>query len=259
MSTFLFDRIIFGPVSSRRFGRSLGINLLPTTHKVCTFNCIYCECGLTFDEIDKNREWPTRDEVKNKLKLRLENILRNNEPLPDNITFAGNGEPTLHPAFVGIIDDVLELRNQYCPRTRITVLSNATIADNPFIREALMKVDNNVLKLDVGTEELFRMINRPLKAIKLKDIIHNLIQFKGQLIIQSMFVRGYINGHIIDNTVAAETTPWLEALLRIKPKEVMVYSIARDTPVDGLKPVPHTQLYRIANMLRMAGLQAEVY
>ena len=259
MSTFLFNRIIFGPVRSRRFGKSLGINLLPVTHKVCTYNCIYCECGLTLEEIEKNREWPAREEVKNKLELWLENMSRNNEPLPDNITFAGNGEPTLHPAFTGIMDDVLELRDRYCPRTRVTVLSNATIANRPLVRQALTKADNNVLKLDTGTETMFRLLNRPPKNLKLEEVIETLTLFKGQLIIQSMFVQGYINGQYIDNTVPGETTPWLEALLRIKPKEVMVYSIARGTPVEGVKPVPFMQLVKIANMVKIARIQAEVY
>jgi len=258
MSTFLFDKIIFGPVASRRFGVSLGINLLPSGHKACTYNCIYCECGWTLISPEKTPGLPGRDEIREKLALQLRNMLKENRP-PDHITFAGNGEPTLHPDFPGIIDDTILLRDQYFPVAQITVLSNATRVKMPGVYEALLKADNNVLKLDAGTESTFRLLNRPLTKITLREIVDNLMAFDDKLTVQTLFVKGEMNGQPIDNTIAEETTPWLENLIRIRPQRVMLYSIARDTPLAGLVKVPKTKLLRIAEMLSSAGLTPEVY
>ncbi|MDP3432619.1 MAG: radical SAM protein, partial [Bacteroidota bacterium] len=160
MSTFLFDQIIFGPVKSRRLGVSLGVNLLPTDSKVCSFDCIYCECGWTPRKREKKAVLPTRALVKQKMEEKLLDMIRNNE-FPDVITFAGNGEPTLHPEFEGIIDDTIELRNLLTPKARIAVLSNATMLHKSSVVRALLKVEDNIQKLDSAFEETIRRIDCP--------------------------------------------------------------------------------------------------
>jgi wyosine [tRNA(Phe)-imidazoG37] synthetase (radical SAM superfamily) len=190
MSTFLFDSIIFGPVWSRRLGESLGINLLPVKHKVCNFNCIYCECGLTPAESD-NSGFPSAQVVKEQLVLRLEDMKKNSEYL-DSITFAGNGEPTLHPEFPGIMEDTLAIRDRFFPQARVTVLSNATRIGNNSIFNALLKADLNILKLDSAIEETLLQINCPRGEYNLQDTIGLLGRFQGKLIIQTLFFRGCV-------------------------------------------------------------------
>ena len=199
MSTFLFDRIIFGPVKSRRLGVSLGINLLPATRKMCNFNCIYCECGWTTDKTADKSALPKRDEIYRALERKLSEM-KSKKSAPDVITFAGNGEPTLHPDFPAIVDDTIELRNRYFPEARIAVLSNSTTITIPSVKEALLKVDQNILKLDSGFDLTVRVHNQPRVNVKVAELIGNLRKFNGQLIIQTLFLRGTHNGKSIDNT-----------------------------------------------------------
>jgi len=258
MATFLFDKIIFGPVKSRRLGVSLGINLLPATKKLCNFNCIYCECGWTNDSSKDKSPLPTRDEIYKALDLKLSEMKAKNTP-PDVITFAGNGEPTLHPEFPVIVDDCIELRNKYFPEARIAVLSNSTTITIPSIREALLKVDQNILKLDSGFDLTVRVHNQPRVNVRVAELIGNLRNFNGQLIIQTLFLRGSFNGKSIDNTTPEEIEAWLKAIEMIKPYEVMIYTISRDTP-DGnqLEKVPATELKRIAQMVNRLGIKTSV-
>jgi wyosine [tRNA(Phe)-imidazoG37] synthetase (radical SAM superfamily) len=258
MATFLFNEIIFGPVKSRRLGMSLGINLLPTKKKICNFDCIYCECGWTRDiEIAVNRP-PSREEVYNALDLKLSELKKNGNP-PDVITYAGNGEPTLHPDFPGIIDDSISLRDKYFPESRIAVLSNATTISNPSIKEALMKVDQNILKLDSAFDSTIRIHNQPKVEIKVEELINNLLAFNGKVIIQTLFLRGTYNGKVIDNTTPAEINAWLRAIKRIKPVEVMIYTISRDTPHGAsLKKVPASELKKIASSVESVGIKTRV-
>ena len=258
MPTFLFDKIIFGPVRSRRLGNSLGINLLPSTGKLCNFNCIYCECGWTGNLNTSHEKLPTRQEVYHALDHKLERMKENNNP-PDVITFAGNGEPTLHPEFPGIIDDCIELRDKYFPDTRIAVLSNSTTITRPGIKEALLKVDQNILKLDSAFDLTVKIHNQPRVNIRVNGLVEDLKNLKGQLIIQTMFVRGTISGNIVDNTTEEELDAWLRALKTINPSEVMIYTISRDTP-DGsiLKKVPASELKRIAEMVNNLGIKTQV-
>lgn len=256
--TFLFSETIFGPVRSRRFGNSLGINLLPNTYKVCSYDCIYCECGFTLVPPEKREDLPTREAVAEQLEKRLRLMQRQGQ-FPDNLTFAGNGEPTLHPAFASIMDDTVALRNKYFPGAKITVLSNGSRVHKEDIRQALLKADHNVLKLDAGIESTFRLINRPPRNLTLEQLVSNLLFFKGNLIIQTMFVRGTVDGRTVDNTTPEETTALLAHLLKIHPRLVMIYSIARETPVEGLIQVSRAQLKKIADMVSKAGLKAEVY
>ncbi|MFT3737575.1 MAG: hypothetical protein QM786_02340 [Breznakibacter sp.] len=256
MSTFLFDEIIFGPVKSRRLGVSLGINLLPTDQKVCSFDCIYCECGINTRGTSKAK-LPSRQEVKEKLRSKLAQM-GSELQLPDVITFAGNGEPTLHPHFSDIVDDTLDLRNELCPSARIAVLSNATRLQNANVVEALKKVDDNILKLDSGLETSIMAIDRPNAPFKLDELVEQLIAFNGNLVIQTLFVRGEIDGKPIDNTSSADVLPWLGILKKVNPKSVMIYSISRDTPFDTLKKVPMEELNRIGQMVTDLGLEAQV-
>jgi len=258
MPTFLFDKIVFGPVKSRRLGVSLGINLLPATKKLCNFNCIYCECGWTGNSEEVKSYLPERDEVYKALEKKLSEMKEENRP-PDVITFAGNGEPTLHPDFPGIIDDCIELRNKYFPLARIAVLSNSSTITIPRIKEALLKVDQNILKLDSGFDLTVRIHNQPRVNTRVAELIENLQKFNGQLIIQTLFLRGMYKGKVIDNTTPEEIEAWLKAIEMIKPYEVMIYTISRDTPEGGeLAKVPPAELKRIARMVKRLGIKTSV-
>lgn len=257
MSTFLFDQIIFGPVKSRRLGVSLGVNLLPTDSKVCSFDCIYCECGWNPKKREKKVVLPTRSEVKLKMEEKLTQMVLEND-LPDVITFAGNGEPTLHPEFKGIIDDTIDLRNRLTPGARIAVLSNATMLHKPDVISALLKVEDNIQKLDSGFEETIRKMDCPASHFKLADVVTNLKSFKGQVIIQTMFLRGNYKGVIIDNSTKEEIAAWLKLIAEIKPSQVMIYTIDRDTPASGLEKLKIGELQQIANQVRTLGFLVQV-
>ena len=255
MSTFLFDSIVFGPVRSRRLGASLGMNLLPPDRKVCSFNCVYCECGWT-DSIDSDK-LPSRGQVQAALEYKLKKMISGGEGL-DIITFAGNGEPTLHPDFSGIIDDTIELRNTYFPNADIAVLSNATMLHRPDVVAALKRVDKNILKLDSAFEATINALNQPLIRFDLKNLVDRLMAFEGKLIIQSLFVRGSINGIPVDNTTPAEISAWLKLVDQIRPSEVMIYTIARDTPANDLKKLSEEELNGIAQKVEMLGIATQV-
>jgi wyosine [tRNA(Phe)-imidazoG37] synthetase (radical SAM superfamily) len=258
MPTFLFDKIIFGPVKSRRLGVSLGINLLPSTKKVCNFNCIYCECGWTGVSEIKAEKLPSRKEVYEALDLKL-SAMKEKGQAPDVITYAGNGEPTLHPEFPGIIDDSIKLRNMYFPKAKIAVLSNSTAITRPVIKKALLKVDQNILKLDSAFNLTVRIHNQPKVNVEVEKLIKDLSAFKGQLIIQTLFIRGTFKGKNIDNTTPVEISAWLKALKKIRPSEVMIYTISRDTPDGGdLKKVPLSELNRIAALVNGLGIETQV-
>jgi len=257
MATFLFDQIIFGPVKSRRLGVSLGVNLLPTDSKVCSFDCIYCECGWNPKKREKKVILPTRSEVRQKMEEKLtQMVLEGN--LPDVITFAGNGEPTLHPEFNGIIDDTIELRNRLTPRARIAVLSNATMLHKPDVVSALLKVEDNIQKLDSGFEETIRKMDCPASNFKLVDVVSNLKSFNGQVIIQTMFLRGTYKGEIIDNSTKEEIIAWLKLIAEIKPSQVMIYTIDRDTPASGLEKLKIEELQQIADQVSALGFHVQV-
>ena len=258
MATFLFDKIVFGPVKSRRLGVSLGINLLPCNRKICSFNCIYCECGWTLHPVPGGSSFPARTDVYHALSSRLLEMKEKGESA-DVITFAGNGEPTLHPDFPLIIDDTIELRNSLAPSAKIAVLSNSSTINNPSIKAALLKVDMNILKLDSAIDETIRIHNQPRAKISVEELIENLSSFEGHAIIQTLFLRGRYNGRVIDNTTPEEIDAWLKAIARIKPEEVMIYTIARDTPEGGmLMKVPAKELYRIAAMVEKLGIKTQV-
>ncbi len=256
--SILFHEIVFGPVKSRRLGVSLGINLLPVDSKFCTFNCVYCECGWTHENPEGVSKLPSRELVREKLEERLRSMQATGHR-PDAITFAGNGEPTIHPEFPGILDDVLALRDRYFPEARVSVLTNSSTLDRPGVFEALKKSGDSMLKLDAGTEEMFRRINGPRSGITLKRIVEKLKAFEGQLIIQTLFLRGSANGQRIDNTAEPELSRWLEHIVAIKPKYVTIYPIDRATPTGTLEKITFQELRDIADRVEKLGIKVQVY
>jgi len=257
MSGFLFDKLVFGPVYSRRLGVSLGINLLPVDNKYCNFNCVYCECGWT-DNAASKIILPKREDLKRQLEKKLKEIQGTvNEP--DAITFAGNGEPTIHPEFAEIIDDTILLRDKWAPTAAISILSNASMLHKRKIRETLKKTDKNIQKLDTGIEETFQLLNQPQGNLTLNKIIDNLLSFDGKLIIQTLFVRGNYKGNFIDNTTSTEIETWLKVIKKINPEYVMIYPIERGTPAKGLEKIPENELKAIAEKVEVVGVKTEVY
>ncbi len=256
MSTILFDKIVFGPIKSRRLGVSLGVNLLPVNTKLCSFDCIYCECGLL--EKGQTGKLPSREDVKTALSEKLSEM-KADGIAPDVITFAGNGEPTLHPDFDKIIDDTIVLRDSFFPDAKISVLSNATMLHKPMVFEALNKVDNNILKLDSGIESTMQLIdNPPNKNITVAKIVSLLKQFNGNFILQTMFLRGEINGLTIDNTTDIELDAFIKVVKEIKPKQIMIYSLDREAPFKTLQKVEREEMDKIAGKLRDEGFEVLV-
>lgn len=254
MSTIIYPSPIFGPVRSRRLGVSLGINLMPADGKICTFDCIYCECGFNKD-YQPHLPRPTREEIFTALEAKLKEM-KNEGLAPDVLTFAGNGEPTAHPAFPEIIEDTLRLRNQYFPLAKVSVLSNATRLHLPKVREALMRIDNNIQKLDTVSADYIKKVDRPTSAhYNVEEVIENLKAFHGHVIIQTMFLKGETkDGEDIDNTGEAFVAPWLETLKGIAPREVMIYTIDRETPLHSLQKVSHEELDAIRDRVISIGI-----
>lgn len=249
MATFLFDKTIFGPVMSRRLGVSLGINLLPNNMKLCSFDCIYCECGWNPDYKSTKAVLPSRKMVSTSLVEKLI-AMKTEGNLPDVITFAGNGEPTMHPEFAEIIDDTIEIRNTLAPEARIAVLSNATMVFKEKVRAALMKVDDNIQKLDSGVPETVKIMNQPVGQFDLEKVVDQLKYFKGKLIIQTMFLKGTFQGQNFDNTSDKEVQTWIHLLEKIQPRKVMIYTIARDTPLQTLEKISKETLEKIASIVQ---------
>lgn len=257
MSTLLFDKIVFGPIHSRRLGVSLGMNLLPTDGKVCSFDCIYCECGFNKDRKAQHR-MPTRKEVSNSLRERLTQMQADGVT-PDVITFAGNGEPTLHPDFEYIIADTIAMRDALCPKAKIAVLSNATQLHKESVCRALNRVDDNILKIDSVLDSRIRQIDRPhASGFCFAQLLEQLKRFEGNLMIQTMFLKGDVDGQSVNNMTEEEITGWLDALRQIAPKQVMIYTIDRETPAKGLLKATHEELDGIAERVRQAGFNVSV-
>ena len=253
MSTVIYPSPIFGPVHSRRLGISLGINLMPADGKVCTFDCIYCECGFNADHRPKAKR-PTREEVAEALERKLAKMVSDGQ-LPDVLTFAGNGEPTAHPDFGGIIDDTIRLRDKYCPKAKVSVLSNATRAMLPEVHKALERVDNNILKLDTVDQAYIEKVNRPTyPTYDVKEVIEAIRSFGGKAIVQTMFMGGTMDGEDVDNTGEEYVGPWLEAVKYIKPRKVMIYTIDRETPDHDLKKTSPEVLDAIRDRVTALGI-----
>lgn len=257
MVTILFHSTIFGPVHSRRLGTSLGVNLSPVDGKVCSFDCVYCEAGYNSQGTGKSG-LPSREDVARQLESKLKEMSAAGEPL-DVITFSGNGEPTMHPDFEGVIDDTLALRDRYYPGAKVSVLCNSTRLDREGVVNGLRKVDNCILKLDSALTPTMRLIDQPVsKTFTCEYVIPQLEAFGDKCIIQTMMLRGNHDGKHIDNTTPGEVDALIEAYKRIKPREVMLYSIDRATPESDLQKVEHEELESIACRMRDAGITVQV-
>ena len=240
----LFGSTVFGPIHSRRLGVSLGINLSPNDGKVCSFDCLYCEAGYNAQGAGTTG-LPSREQVKNLLEEKLIKMKEDGENL-DVITFSGNGEPTLHPDFPGIIDDVIKLRNEYFPAAKVSVLTNSTRIFTPSVVDALKKVDNNILKLDSAIEDTMLLIDQPnIPSFTVSKVVEALKQFQGSGIIQTMLLRGEHDGKKIDNTTPEELEALMRAYKEIKPAKIMIYSLDRSTPEENLVKVPKEELEEI--------------
>lgn len=249
----LFGSIVYGPIHSRRLGVSLGVNLMPITAKLCTFDCVYCECG--WNQPVSHPSLPTREEVRIALESQLSIAV---EPI-DVITFSGNGEPTLHPDFLGIIQDTCALRDQYCPKAKVSVLSNSTQLGRTDVIEALRLCDNRILKLDSAIDATMRLIDKPVNAqLTVKQIAQWLSIFDGDFTLQTCFLRGEYQGQTIDNTTPEELTAWYEMMDYLHPKQVMIYVIDRVTPLETLEKIPAETMEKIAIPLREKGIDVIV-
>lgn len=253
--TALFSDIIFGPIKSRRLGLSLGVNLLPLDSKLCSFDCIYCECGWA--EGGHAPRFNPRERVRELLGAKLREMTSAGTP-PDVITFAGNGEPTMHPHFEEIIDDTIALRDEICPTAKISVLSNATMIGRENVRRALLRVDNNILKLDSAFDQTVRLIDNPQGNYSVARTVELMKLFEGKMIVQTMFLRGSYNGQVVDNTTEQEVAAWLELIGEIAPERVMVYTIDRDTPAPDLEKVSVEELRQIAERVQALGIECSV-
>ena len=255
MSTVIYPSPIFGPIRSRRLGISLGINLLPGDGKVCTFDCIYCECGLNAQRRPRQK-LPTRTEVSEALEHKLQQM-KAEGIAPDVLTFAGNGEPTAHPHFAAIIDDTLALRDRYFPRAKVSVLTNGTRINLPEIHRALQRIDNNIVKLDTVDLDYIGRIDRPVGRYDLDELIRCMKDFEGRCVIQTLFMKGTdAEGHSVDNTTPHYVLPWLDAVASIAPREVMIYTIDRETPMQGLQKATPEELDSIVAQLHERGIKA---
>lgn len=249
MQRVLFHSTIFGPIHSRRLGSSLGVNLSPTDGKVCSFDCLYCEAGFNAQGPGTSG-LPSRTDVATQLEAKLRTMKEAGERL-DVITFSGNGEPTLHPDFAGIVDDVIRLRDRWFPDVKITVLCNSTRLSDPKVCEALRRVDNNLLKLDSALTPTMRFLNRPGSAsLTSEELIERIAAFGNGCVVQTMILRGSHNGLPVDNSTPAEIDALIAAYRRIRPRQVMIYSIDRKTPEENLLKVSREELEAIACRIR---------
>ena len=256
MPTFLNDSPVFGPVRSRRLGLSLGVNMMPAAGKICTFDCLYCENGLNAERRCAQRH-NTAETVLASLERSLLEMRETGE-LPDVITFAGNGEPTAAPEFPQAIAAARELRDELAPSAKIAVLSNGTFADRPAVREALLTVDDNILKLDSVDPDFIELVDRPVGAYDVEHQIETFASFGGHVIIQTIFLRGSFKGRTVDDTDEAHVAPWLDAIARIAPEAVTIYTIARETPAPNLAKADPETLDAIAGRVRALGIACSV-
>lgn len=255
----LFENTIIGPIHSRRLGNSLGINLLPLKRKFCTYDCIYCECGWNEETIKNAVELPTYEDVRVQLEKRVAELKSEGVEV-DSFTFAGNGEPTLHPDFVRVVDLVVKMRNEHYPNAVITLLTNATQLSRPEIYDALMKLDNPVLKLDAGMEDMRNSINKPTaEKYSFDELVNNLIRFGNKGIIQTLLLRGTNDGKTISNVSKEDFGEYIELLKKIRPKYVMLYAIDRATPEKDLEKLTVDELELYAQQIRNEGIDVKVY
>lgn len=252
----IFPTNIVGPIHSRRLGISLGVNLLPKDGKLCSFDCLYCECGWNKDH--RGGRFPEAEIIMQQLESKLQQMKAGDEKL-DVITFAGNGEPTLHPDFPVVIDRTIQLRDLYYPEAKVSVLSNATRMTNPGVHAALLKVDNNILKIDGAFDATIHQIDQPADShYSVRQIVEGMKSFSGQLIVQTMFVRGEHDGKIVDNTTPAEVAAWCDLMREIRPHQIMVYSLDRPTPAPNLMKVSREEMMQYVAPLVDEGFNVSI-
>jgi len=246
------EETVFGPISSRRLGSSLGINLLPRNGKLCNFDCIYCECGWNKDGTG-DRVIPTAAEVRTALESKLRECHQTGTPI-DSITFSGYGEPTLNPDFPQIIDDTLALRDAFYPEAKVSVLTNATRLSRDSVFNALRKVDNPILKLDAPTSDLASRINQPTGEYNVEDVICGMEKFKGDFVMQTMFLRS----PDFDTASPEVLLPWMDIVRRVHPREIMVYTIDRPTPAKGLAKYSEAEMRSLVQDLINEGFNIQI-
>ena len=256
MSTFLNASPIFGPVRSRRLGVSLGVNMMPAEGKICSFDCLYCENGFNAERIC-GKKHNSAAVVAEALEAKLYQMAAAGE-LPDVITFAGNGEPTGAPEFPEAIRRAVALRDELAPQAKIAVLSNGTYASRPEVHDALMLVDDNILKLDTVDPEFIQLLDRPVGPYDVEKQVEAFAAFEGHVIVQTIFLKGEYGGVSCDNTGEEYVGPWLCALERIKPQAATIYTIARETPAAGLEKAPADALDAIAARVEALGIPCQV-
>ena len=247
-----FDEIVFGPIYSRRLGSSLGVNVLPTKGKLCNFDCIYCECGWNRDGVSDKR-FPRLVEVEEALNTKLSELSKDGVEV-DSITFSGNGEPTINPDFAAIVDITVQLRDRYYPTAKISVLSNATMLERKEVFEALKKVDNPILKIDASSDELITKINKPQGAYSLDRVIDRLARFEGNFILQTMF----LHSDDFDANAEYALEGWRNIVRHLKPREVMVYTIDRETPDKTLRKCSVEEMEVFVSPLMEEGFNIQI-
>ena len=246
------ETLVFGPIFSRRLGSSLGINLLPEKGKLCNFDCIYCECGWNKDGRGDTRI-PTAEELRIALEAKLRACREGGERI-DSITFSGDGEPTLNPAFPSIVDITLSLRDRLYPEAKVSVLSNATRLDDPAVFAALRKVDNPILKLDAADDASVRVVNRPQGRYRVADVVAGMRRFEGDFILQTMFLRG----PGFDSSAPEVLLPWMDVVRDLHPRKVMVYTLAREAPAQGLEAFTAEQMHTLVRPLLEEGFDIQI-
>lgn len=247
-----FDDIVFGPIFSRRLGSSLGVNLLPSKGKLCNFDCVYCECGWNKDGRCDN-VFPEYADVEAALEEKMAKASRDGVPV-DSVTFSGNGEPTMHPQFPEIIDMTLRMRDRYFPDAKVSVLSNATMIGRPAVAQALMRVDNPILKIDASSDELIQKINKPVGHYSLNDVVENLKGFEGKFILQTMFLKS----PDFDTASPESLAEWMRIVREIRPREIMVYTIDRETPDKSLEKYTVEQMTGFVQPLLDEGFKIQI-
>jgi wyosine [tRNA(Phe)-imidazoG37] synthetase (radical SAM superfamily) len=248
-----FDEIVFGPIFSRRLGSSLGVNLLPSVGKLCNFDCVYCECGWNKDGAVQGRRFPELQEVELALREKMQKAASEGVPV-DSITFSGNGEPTMHPDFAKIIDITLRLRDEFFPQAKVSVLSNATLLGREDVSQALRKVDNPILKIDASTQELVQKINKPVGTYRLAEVLENMKKFEGNFILQTMFLKS----KEFDTVASGALEAWMDIVRMLRPRQVMVYTIDRETPDKSLEKYTVEEMTAMVQPLLDEGFDIQV-
>lgn len=248
-----FDEIVFGPIFSRRLGSSLGVNLLPSVGKLCNFDCVYCECGWNKDGAVQGRRFPELQDVELALREKMQKAASEGVPV-DSITFSGNGEPTMHPDFAKIIDITLRLRDEFFPKAKVSVLSNATLLDREDVSQALRKVDNPILKIDASTQELVQKINKPVGTYRLAEVLENMKKFEGNFILQTMFLKS----KEFDTVASGALEAWMDIVRMLRPRQVMVYTIDRETPDKSLEKYTVEEMTAMVQPLLDEGFDIQV-